>query len=287
MRSLFTAILITLTAVMFSACSYESVPQGAKGKVLDRGGFHPEVYPPSRVDVGTYGKLILVDTTTHTVNETVTVRMNDNMNLVPQVRFQLRMGSKTKSLDAVFNDIKPKNGKLITLQQVYDTYGKMIVNKVTREVLSPYAIGDVNKNFNRISAAIYKKVKEDFKPTPLAISDVALGKLTYPKIIDDAIQAAAKRELEIKTAEADVQVKMTELTGREKLAAGKYRIAMQLAKRDRDANKMIAAGITPALLKLRELENQALLIEAIKGNQNVIYLPSDMMGNMQYMKSLK
>jgi len=276
-----------VAALLFTGCSHQSVPQGTKGKIIDRSGFHPEVYPPSRVNVGMYGRLILVDTTTHTVNETVTIRTKDNMNLIAQVRFQLRMGSKEKSLNAVFNDIKPVDGNLITLDQVYNTYGKMIVNKVTREVISPYNIGDVNKNFNRISALIYQKVKEDFKPTPLAISDVALGKLEYPKIIDDAILSAAKRELEIKQAEADVQVRLTELQGKEKVAQGEYRVKMQKAKLDRDANKMIASGITPTLLKLRELENQALLIDAIKGNNNVIYLPADMMGNMQYMKSLK
>lgn len=278
----------TILALMLSGCSYETVPQGAKGKVLDRGGFHPEVFPPSRVDVGTHGHLILVDTTTHTVNETVTVRMHDNMNLVAQVRFQLRMGNKPESLNAVFNDIRPRKGSnLITLDQVYNTYGKMIVNKVTREVLSPYNINEVNVNFNKISAAIYKQVKHEFLPTPLAISDVALGKLTYPKVIDDAIQAAAKRELEIKKAQADVQVRLTELKGKEEVAKGEYLIKMQEAKRIRDYNKAIAAGITPDLLKLRQLEVQEKMVEAIKDNKNVVYMPMNMMngtGNIRIIK---
>jgi len=288
MRKLYSLLLIAAMTFLFTGCfDYAYVPQGTKGKILDRGGFHPEVYPPSRVEVGTHGHLVLVDTTTHTINETVTIRTKDNMNLVAQVRFQLRMGSKPTSLNAVFNDIKPIKGNTITLDQVYNTYGKMIVNKVTREVISPYNISDVNKNFNRISAAIYNQVKHDFKPTPLAISDVALGKLTYPKVIDEAILSAAKRELEIKRAQADVQVRLTELQGKEKVAKGEYRVKMQKAKLDRDANKMIAAGVTPVLLKLRELENQAALIEAIKGNNNVIYLPADMMGNMHYIQNLK
>jgi len=127
-----------------SGC-HETVPQGTKGKILDREGFQPEIYPPSRVYTGLHGKLILVETVTHTVNETVTVRMKDDMNLIAQVRFQLRMGEKPESLNAVFNDIKPANGgNIIYLQQVYNVYGKMLVNKITREVLSQYNIGDVN-----------------------------------------------------------------------------------------------------------------------------------------------
>jgi len=138
-------IMGLITAMFFTTgCNYETVEQGTKGKILDRSGFQPEVYPPSRVNTGWHGHLIAVETVTHTVNEKITVRMKDDMNLVAFIRFQLRMGEKEESLNAVFNDIKPaKDGRLITLQQVYTVYGKMIVNKIAREVLSQYNIGDV------------------------------------------------------------------------------------------------------------------------------------------------
>ena len=266
-------IALFAIALSFISCSHQVVDQGTKGKVLDRSGFHPEVYPPSRVNVGLHGRLVLVETVTHTVNETITVRMADDMNLVAQVRFQLRMGEKEKSLNAVFNDIKPVEGSnLITLSQVYNIYGKLLVNKIAREVLSKYNIGDVNDNFNHISADIYNKTLTAFKPTPLIITDVALGKLDYPDVIDRAIEAAAKRELEIKQAEADVQVRLTELQGKEKVAEGEYRIRMQEAKRVRDYNKMIANGITPELLKLRELEVQEMMASRIdKGD--TVFIP--------------
>lgn len=268
-----------VAAMLFTTgCSHQTVPQGTKGKILDREGFHPDVYPPSRVNVGWHGNLVLVETVTHTVNETITVRMKDDMNLVCQVRFQLRMGEKPKSLNAVFNDIKPKDGSLITLAQVYNVYGKMIVNKVTREVLSEYKINAVQKNFGTISAKIYNRVLEDFKPTPLIISDVALGKLDYPDVIDRAIEAAAKRELEIKQAEADVQVRLTELQGKEQVAKGEYRIKLQEAKRIRDYNKMIGEGITPELLQLRALEVQEMMASKIdKADQ--VYIPYGAMGS--------
>ena len=287
MKKLTLLLLATLVAFMITGCSYDTVPQGTKGKILDRAGFHPEVYPPSRVDVGWHGKLVLVDTTTHTINETVTVRMKDDMNLVVQVRFQLRMGEKPKSLNAVFNDIKPGKGGVISLIQVYNTYGKMLVNKITREVLSPYNIGDVNDNFNHISADIYKRTLTAFKPTPLIVSDVALGKLDYPEVIDKAIEAAAKRELEIKQAEADVQVRLTELKGKELVAKGEYRISMQKAKRTRDYNKMIAEGVTPALIELQRLEVQEKMVDAVMQNKNAIYMPMSMFSSTSQVLKVK
>ena len=155
----------------------------------------------------------------------------------------------------------------------------MLVNKIAREVLSQYAIGDVNDNFAHISADIYKRTLEAFKPTPLIITDVALGKLDYPDVIDRAIESAAKRNLEIKQAEADVQVRLTELKGKEKVAEGEYRIKMQEAKRIKDYNAAIAEGITPQLIELRKLEVQQELVQAIgKGDTTTIFVPYSALG---------
>ena len=272
-------ILIGLIGTMvFTGCN-STVPQGTKAKILGASGFQPEVYPPSRVWLGWRENFVFVETITHTVNETVTVRMKDDMNLIVQVRFQLRMGEKPKSLNAVFNDILPSDGETITLKQVYDIYGKMITNKITREVLSQYNIADVNDNFNHISADIYDKIITGFKPTPLIISDVALGKLDYPDVIDRAIESAAKRELEIKQTEADVQVRLTELKGKEQVAKGEYRIKMEEARRIKDYNKAIAEGITPELLELRKLEVQEALVNAIgEGDTSTIFVPYSALG---------
>lgn len=275
-------LLLTLGLIgmmlMTNGCN-ENVPQGTKGKILGTEGFQPEVYPPSRVWVGWKEKLIFVETVTHTVNETVTVRMKDDMNLVVQVRFQLRMGEKPTSLDAVFNDILPGNGTMIQLKQVYNVYGKLLVNKITREVLSQYNIADVNDNFSHISADIYNRTIGAFKPTPLIITDVALGKLDYPEVIDKAIEAAAKRELEIKEAEADVQVRLAELQGKEQVAKGEYRIKMEEARRIKDFNAAISEGITPELLELRKLEVQQALVQAIgTGDATTIFVPYSALG---------
>jgi len=269
-------MMIGLAVVMLglTGCGHETVPQGTKGKILDREGFHPEVYSPKRVSTGLHGRLILVETTTKTVNEIITVRMKDNMDLVTQVRFRLRMGDKPESLNAVFNAIRPQDGRLINVNQLYNTYGKMIVNKVVREVLSSYKIADVQPNFKKISADIYNQILTEFKPTPLVISDVALGKLDYPEVIDAAILSAAKRELEIKQAEANVLVQMKEMEGQERVADAQYRIKMKEAKRIKDFNKMIAKGVTPSLLKLRELEVQQAMVQAIKnGDVTTIFIP--------------
>jgi uncharacterized surface protein with fasciclin (FAS1) repeats len=91
--------------------------------------------------------------------------------------------------------------------------------------------------------------------------------------------AAAKRELEIKQAQADVQVRLTELKGKEQVAKGEYRIKMEEARRIKDYNAAIAEGITSQLLELRKLEVQQALVQAIdKGDTTTIFVPYSALG---------
>jgi len=57
---------------------------------------------------------------------------------------------------------------------------------------------------------------------------------------------------------------------------------MQEAKRQADYNRMLGKSVTPQFLELRRLEVQQAMVDALKNNQNVIYMPYDMMnkGNM-------
>jgi len=50
---------------------------------------------------------------------------------------------------------------------------------------------------------------------------------------------------------------------------------------------MIASGISPALLTLRRIEVQEAMVEAIKSNSNVIYMPMEMMSSTTNFRKIK
>ena len=291
MKRIIMAIMAVVTTMMMTGCM-EQVPQGTVGKILGSEGFQPDVYPPSRVYVDTTftmipEKLILVETTTQKFNEPFKILLKDKLTLQAEVIFRCRVKSKdAKVLNSIFNDIK-LNDNRITTSEVYNIYGKMIVLNTARSVISRYTVDEVNTNYERITNELYKEIKGKLKGLPIEISDVTIGNMKYPKIVTDSIEKAKARRMAIEEEKAKVQIALTKADGAEQVAKANYRIKMLEAKQIRDYNKMISDGVSTNLLKLKQIEVQNKMVDAIKENKNVVYMPMDMMNGSTNMRVIK
>ena len=110
-------------------------------------------------------------------------------------------------------------------------------------------------------------LNNEFTPQGLEIDSVSfLGAIRFPPTIADAItakmaatQKAQQRDNEIAQAQAEAQIQITK------------------AKGEADANRILAASISPEILKLKELQNQQILVQAIadgKANLPTTYVTS-------------
>lgn len=278
---LMVATILAVSALTLSGCN-EQVPAGHKGKILGKAGFQPEIYPPSKVWVNEafpFGfstvneKLYLVETTTKMYKEPVKILLKDKLTLTADVRFRGRINGSDKIINTIFNDMK-MNDSIITTDEVYQVYAKMIIRNTAREVISQYNVDEINQNYARVTTELYNAIKPKLVGLPIEISDVALGNIGYPKIVTDAIEAAKKRQMEIEQEKADVQVKLTKKKGEEALAKADYRIKMIEANQMHDYNKKIAAGITPDLLELRRLDLREKELEKWNGTLPTTYMGS-------------
>lgn len=286
MKHIGLIISLFIVSIIHSGCT-EQVPAGYKGKILGTDGYHPDIIEPSRTTVNWRERLILIETTTKAWKEPVTILLSDKLTLHADIKFRARITSDSKDLNAIFNDINVNNDYIVNVEDVYQVYGKMIVRNKAREVISKYTVDDINKNYSRISGELYGSLQKEFLNSPIEISDVVLGNIKYPKIVTDAIEKAKQRRMEIEEEKANTQKELIKVQGLEQIAKAQYNIKMLEAKRIRDYNKMIAEGVTPELLELRKLEVQEQMVQAIKNNQNVIYMPMDMMnetGNIRVIK---
>jgi regulator of protease activity HflC (stomatin/prohibitin superfamily) len=261
-RKLLIVPALAIGALSLTACN-ETVPAGHLGKIMGKTGFQPEVYPPSKVWLDesfpkgfntTSEQLFLVETTTKKYNQPIKVLLKDKLTLNAEVVFRGRIRSENPQIvNTIFNDMK-MNDTVVTTDEVYEVYGKMIVLNTARAIISQYNVDEVNQNYDRITKELYLAIKPKLESLPIEISDVTIGNIQYPDVVTKAIEVATERQMAIEKEEAEVQIKLTEAKGREELAKAEYRIKMQEAKRIRDYNEITSQGITKDLIKLRELE---------------------------------
>lgn len=264
---------LLLLFVAIQGCGFETVPPASKGKILTTSGYSPDVLEPGKYTLWGRDKLIVLQTNTNTYKEVVSVVLQDKLTLKAEVRFRGRIAGNNKIVNSMFNDVVAGEDDTVSFNEVYAVYGKMAVRNKTREIISQYNVEDVHKNYARLSGEIGKVLQQALQGTPLEISDIALGNIAYPKVVNDAVNQAKERELAIKKEQAQAEIELVKKKNEKLLAEADYQIKITKAKAIRDSNKIIGQGITSALLKLRALEVQ----EKMAANKAAVFMPYDAM----------
>ena len=265
------AMFVLLGAMVLSGCSPVTVPPAHVGKLLTPSGYQPEILPSGKYWEGMREELVLIETKTDTYTENVKVVLKDKLTLSVEVRFQGRLKGDKNTLNAMFNDITAGPDKLVEFSEVYAVYGKMAVQNKVREIVSQYSVDDVHKNYARLSGEISKVLITNLANTPLEISSVAVGNIQYPDVVTKAIEASEERRLSIAKEEAQREIELTKKENQRLIAEADYQVRMTKAKTVRDENRLLAEGITPALLQLKQLEVQQTLAE--NAGEGTVYVP--------------
>lgn len=263
--------VVMVAGLVLSGCSPVTVPPAHAGKFLTPSGYQPEIMPSGKYWEGVREELILIETKTDTYTENVKVVLKDKLTLHVEVRFQGRLKGDKNTLNTMFNDITAGNDQLVEFREVYAVYGKMAVQNKVREIVSQYSVDDVHKNYARLSGEISETLQKVLVNTPLEISSVAVGNIQYPDVVTKAIEAAEERRLAITKEEANREIELTKKENDRLIAEAEYQVRMTKAKTVRDENKMLAEGITPALLQLKQLEVQQTLAE--NAGEGTVYVP--------------
>lgn len=269
---------IIMSALMFmslalTGCGFYTVPPAAKGKVLSTSGYSADVKETGKYLLWGRDEMVLLDTSTQTYGENISVKMMDNLDLKFTVRFRTRIAGDEKAINAMFNDIKHEDYK-VTLPMVYNVYGRDVVQSVARSVVGKYTTEEVAANFDKITADLYAKLSERMKGSPLEMSNITLANLDYPDTVDKAYEAQAERKLEIETEANRQAVAMVKKTNELKLAEANYAIEMKKAETLRDTNATTSAGLSDKLLAYRALEVQEKMAE----NKSAVFVPYDAIG---------
>jgi hypothetical protein len=267
MRNILKAAVLAVAALALTGCGLSTVPPGTKGKILSSAGYSADVKESGRYWLFGTEEMVLLDTSTQTQTEKMTVKMADKLDLAFSVRFRTRIGGNDKVINAMFNDIRHEN-YAISLPKVYSVYGRDVVQNVARSVVSKYRTEEVPQNYDKINADLQEKLRAAMANSPLEVSNVTLADVTYPLVITAALEKQQERELAIQTEANEQAVKMVQKENELRLAQADYEVRMTKAKAVRDENQITAAGLNPMLLEYRRLE----VLENLgaKGNSTMI-----------------
>jgi hypothetical protein len=269
-----SAALAMIAVVALQGCSFEVIPPAFKGKVLTTTGYNKEILEPGKETLWGRDELVLLETGTRTVAETITVKMDDKLDLTFDVRFRTRIGGNEKVLNQMFNDIQVKD-KRVTLQQVYGVYGLDVVQSVSRSVVGKYKTEDVGANFDNITKDLSERLVKAMANSPLEVSNVTLGNLKYPDVITVAIEKQSERRLAIETETNQQAIETTKRTNALALAQLDRDIELTRAKTLRDSNAITADGLSPMLLAYKALDVQGQMAE----NKAAVFVPYEAMGS--------
>lgn len=265
-------VLVALATLVLAGCGRETVPPAALGKILSSSGYSTDVKQTGKHWLTWWEQMVLLDTSTQTISEQVTVKLQDDLDLTFQVNFRTRIGGSESTINAMFNDIKHENYN-VTLPMVYKVYGRDVVHKTAREVVSAYYTKEISKNFTKINDELHKALLVAMKSSPLEVSNITIGHVKWPALITEAIEKQQSRELAIQTEVNDQAVKMVQKENELKLALADYEIRMTKARAIRDENKTTAEGLNPILLQYRQIE----MMEKMSENKNAVFMPFEAM----------
>lgn len=286
LKKLSTLGIVGVLSLGLVACGERvEVPPASVGMVLGANGYEGDIVPPSRFRLepcfAYCDKLVVIEAGDAGMVEQMSVLMPKNqLMLGVDVRFTLGLSDDREEILQVFDRVTPEllpSGNYgTTLQTVYNVYGAAIVRNVVRGTLSQYSIEEVAANQQAVSEKLRQDIVAALARTPLKVSQFGLADIRYPDVIRTAMEATQERRIAIERAEADAQVKIREAQAQLEVQRARREADILEAETIAEANRILAEGVSPELIRYRELQ----VLESLGGNENVVFFPVEMMGTL-------
>lgn len=253
-RSLLLLALIPLTFSQ-AACTTRIDP-GHVGTCKTSKGFTGGILGPGRHDCwGMYEEMYLLSIKDAKYDLKLNVMVKDKLNMKFDIAIMVSVNTdKTELLKSMFTNITPEENHKITLDQIFETYGRDVVDQEVRLVVSKYETTDIAARRGEIVEEITQKVRKVFEGSVLKVKYVTVNNLDFPPIVTRAQESKKKMQVEIETEKANQAKKL--LVAETSFAIAHFETAKQLldAQGVADANKILSNSITPGYLEYKRIE---------------------------------
>lgn len=213
---------IIALALAGTGCATMDVPMAHRGRLFDRTpsgplesraggrGFVGPVLGPGRYRTGRYGELVLVDCSTVTSREPLTVLTQDGVEFGINIFVRYSANCSDASVTDILSRLSPANQShvpfTITTQQLFETYVRPAIAGVVREVMSPHRATEINN----LQQQLLEEVRTRFIREMAAqegdivhVYEVSLSNLDFPTSLDTANEQRAVQTILRDTAVAE------------------------------------------------------------------------------------
>lgn len=270
----FHILLIAFLATFASGCRAcsEPVPAGHVGRTWEPGGFTAGLLPPGYHDCWGRCQMYLMEVTDKDFSVPMKVLCADSLNFEFAVNVLVAVDTDKKDvmLEA-FTNLKPDgNDNQFSVQQLFQTYVRPLVDQESRKVVSKYLTTEIVQKRTQVIEEVRTAVVKATEGSILKVKRVSVGNLDFPDVVTQAQETKAKRQVEIETAKAQAKIEEAKAQAKLKLAEIQYKQELIEAAMVADANKVIAGSITPQYLAYKQL---TVLQHAALGPNNWGFVP--------------
>ncbi len=280
-------LVIGLIAIMLSTGCNEIVLPGHVGRTWEPGGFNGEVLAPGRHSCWGRCKMYQMESTDQTFKIPMSVLCADNLNFSFDIDVLVSVNLKNdEEVKAAFGNLKPAEEQLFTISQLFETYIRPVADQEARKVVSKYKTEELVQKRAVVIEEVRTAVTLATNTAILQVKRVTVGNLDFPDVITKAQERKAQMRVEIETARAEGQ--KTAARAQADLQLAKIRASKEMleAQAISDANRIIAASISPQYLAYKQI---LAMEKAADGKNNMFLIPyTDVMnGSIDTSKWLK
>lgn len=279
-------VIATGLALALAACGTKvEVPPAHVGKIMTKSGYVEGMHGTSNFRLSPCmaycDKLVLLNVADQANTENMEIFIpEDKLKLTLSIRTNLVIADPVKQ-ERLFSQIAPttksEDGVTSVIERdvIYKTYAQQIILTETREYLSQFSISQIASSLEKVNAELRARLSKSLKErTPFDVRYVGITDISYPKIITDAQENAARRREQIQQEEAQREISKVTLERELQEAQLQRRIDVEKAQADAEADATRSRAITADILKIRQLENDREWINKWDGK-----LPTTTMGN--------
>jgi len=266
------------------------VPPGYKGQIKNVSGWSKELVEPGRHSCWGRDEMWLVETRDLTKQVSLNILLQEEqVNFGVDVNIKFCLKDDAASVLPLFDKVRPSGksitegdntyDKIITLDNVFDTYAKLVVESVPRNLIRARTTKQILADTEAMERDVQSGIIEDLIDSPIAVSKITLSNMDFPDFITAAQERAMEAEVKIREEQNRQKMRIVEAENKKKLAEIDYQIAQLEAKKVADQNRLIGESLMgeagDRYLRYHEIKVYG---NAADGPNNTILLPMNFTG---------